>query len=191
MIENKFEEAWKSFCEYYKNSRKAFEDFDKRSEFHGPHFREESDIVFHLARFCYDSFGDGYVHLESPIYKMYFSILEQEPEPKKRRVDIEISSPESFMTKDSKRQVFAEMKWVWRGINKYRGGSYLKNMITGIENDLEKLQYLHEKGCCESAFMCIIDEEPELTQINQQRKLKWEQTYNQVKVLLQSYHGPL
>lgn len=115
---------------------------------------------------------------------MYFDSLEKDS--KRRRIDIEVSSPESFMSKNEKRQVFAEVKWVWRGIYNARS-TYLKNLLDRIEDYLEKLQYLSEKECCYHAFMCIVDEEPKLTLIDRKRIQDWEKKFNLVKVLVQSY----
>lgn len=188
MLVNQFMKVWKLFCEYYQESRGDYEYYNSpemysQSGFHGPHFREESDIVFHLARFCYNEFGDKWVHLDSPIYKMYYEKLDKT----KRFIDIEISNPKSFMIKNSKRQIAIEVKWIWHGIHKARS-SWVKDKLASIENDLQRLQYLVEMNCYEKAFMCIIDEEPEHTAINEQNKItKWEKEYSPVKVLVHTY----
>jgi len=190
MLEHRFKKAWESFCDYYQKSRKDYEYYNSpemyaQSGFHGPHFREERDVVFHLARFCYNEFGDKWVHLDSPIYKMYFDKLDS----RKRYVDIDISSPDSFMIKNVKRQIFVEVKWIWQGIYKARS-SWLKSILEEVETDLAKLQHLSNIGCCGHAFMCIIDEEPERTQIEKQNKiLLWQKKYSPVKLLIQSYRG--
>ena len=184
----RFLKAWKRFCDYYQKSRKDYEYYNSEemyaeSGFHGPHFREERDIVFHLGRFCYDEFGDRWIHLESPIYKMYFEKLSS----KKRFVDIEISDPHSFMIENARRGVFVEVKWIWQGIHKARS-SWVRDKIVSIEKDLAKLQHLLKEGCCEHAFMCIVDEEPNHTNIEKHnRVVEWEKRYVPVKVLISSY----
>jgi len=189
LMEIRVRNAWESFCNYYDKSREDF--FDTPDSFHGPHFREESDIVFDLARSFYNEFGDKWVHLESPVYGMYFEQLEEDKtsrgHAKRRKIDIEISSPESFMNKNAGREVFVEVKWVWRGINKPIGGTYLNNMVKRIEKDLEKLQYLIKKNCCKHAYLCIVDEEPDLTNIAKQKRQEWETKFLPVKILVKSY----
>ncbi len=188
MLNIQFRKAWDLFCNYYQDSRKDYERYNSpsmkmKSDFHGPHFREERDVVFHLARFCYKEFGDQWVHLDSPVYNMYFEKLDT----KKRFVDIDISNPVSFMTKNAKRQISIEVKWIWQGIHKARS-SYIKNILEAIEKDLARLHYLWAMGCFENAFICIIDEEPKYTLIEKQGKAKkWAKKFSPVEVLVQTY----
>jgi len=184
MSRKRFIKVWELFCDYYQMTRNDYEYYDKRSKFHGPHFREERDVVFHLARFCYKVFGDAWVHLDSPVYKMYFDKLNST----KRYVDIDISDPDSFMTKNAQRGIFVEVKWIWQGMYKARA-SWLKEILDGIEKDLQKLKQFCDMGCCEHSFMCIVDEEPEHTKIEMQNKVThWKRKYSPVKVLIYSYY---
>jgi len=192
--------VWERFCDYYQKSRKDYEYYNspkmyEQSGFLGPHFRMERDIVFHLARFCYNEFGDKWVHLESPIYKFYLDILDFhelaiELGQKKMRVniDIEISDSRSFMIKNAKRGIFIEVKFIWQGCDKVPYGK-VKDKISAIEKDLKKLRYLLKKRACEHAFMCIIDEEPSRSEIEKRNKRTWEKDYFPVKVLVYSYYG--
>ncbi|MEM2728641.1 MAG: hypothetical protein QXF59_06180 [Candidatus Bathyarchaeia archaeon] len=181
-MEKKFIAAWNAFCEYYQGKRRLEETLKQKlqSNLVGPYFREEADLVFHFARFLLDVFGDGMVHLNSPITKFYFSNYTG----KKAYVDIDISDPKIFMTKNVSRQIFAEFKWIWRGIKKARS-TYFTDIMANIEKDLEKLKCLKNLGICQKAFMCIVDEEPQLSQI-QNKKQCWEKKYS-VKVLLCTY----
>lgn len=155
-----------------------------QDSFHGPHFREESDIVFHLARFCHDKFGDKWVHLESPMYNMYFDRLDST----KRFIDIDISKPDLFMTKNAQRGILVEVKWIWQGCYEARSTN-IRDKLNSIEKDLKKLHHLSKMGCCENVFMCVIDEEPDRTKI-EDRISQWEKKYYPVKALVHSYRKP-
>ncbi|MEM3828806.1 MAG: hypothetical protein QXP36_06295 [Conexivisphaerales archaeon] len=190
MLEKKFITAWNAFCEYYQQKRRLEDILRQRlkSDLVGPYFRMEADLVFHFARSLLYVFGDGMVHLNSPITSFSFSNYTEEKAGKKAGrkayIDIDISDPEIFMTKNVPRQIFAEFKWIWKGIKKVRG-TYFTDMMANIVKDLEKLKLLKDLKICQKAFMCIVDEEPQHSQI-QNKKQDWEKNYP-VKVLVCTY----
>lgn len=80
-------------------------------ELWGGFFREESDIVFHLARLCGESFGLGYIHLNSPISTFYFKnypSLKEKEMRKRQFVDIDITDPNTFSKKNAKHGIFVK-----------------------------------------------------------------------------------
>jgi len=147
------------------------------------YFREESDIVFHLARFCSEEFGVGYVHLDSPISTFYFSNYPSLKEKEKRikRQFIDITDPNTFSKKDAKHGIFVEVKWIYKDIVKAGGKRPLEIRMNGIEKDLERLEENLKNGRCENAFMTIIDDEG---RIDNKRVTEWKEKYPDVQILL-------
>jgi hypothetical protein len=162
------------FCDFYK--KYGCKGMD---ELWGGYFREERDIVFHLARFCAEEFGVGYVHLDSPMHNIYFSNF---PKGKRQHIDIDLTDPNTFSTKNSRHGIFVEVKWIYKDILKQPyGGGRLKKRLNGIEKDLEKLNENLKNGRCENAFMVIVDDEGK---VDNKRIAEWKRKYPDVQILL-------
>ncbi|MEM4713354.1 MAG: hypothetical protein QXQ61_02255 [Candidatus Bathyarchaeia archaeon] len=174
-----FEKVWNEFCDFYrKHGGKGI------NELWGGYFREESDIVFHLARLCTNKFGLGYVHIDSPVDTMFFSNFPSAEEKQKRRyhIDLDITDPQAFASKDKKHGIFIEVKWIYKDIKQQPyGGARLKRRVNGIEKDLEKLNHNLKNGRCENAFMCIVDDEKI---IKEEELSNWKTKYPNVNILL-------
>jgi len=154
-------------------------------ELWGGYFREESDIVFHLARLCAETFGLGYIHLNSPISTFYFSnypsLKEREKKAKRQYIDIDITNPNTFSRKNAKHGIFVEVKWIYKDIVKAGGKRPLEIRMNGIEKDLEKLEENLKNGRCENAFMVIVDDEG---RIDNKRVAEWKEKHPDVQILL-------
>jgi hypothetical protein len=170
----RFKKVWNKFCDFYK--KYGCKGMDK---LWGGYFREESDIVFHLARFCAQEFGEGYVHLNSPIHKIYFNNF---PGKRRQHIDIDLTDPNTFSTKNAKHGIFVEVKWIYKDfLRQPYGGERLKRMLISIEKDLEKLDENLKNGRCENAFMVIVDDEG---RVDNKRIADWKKKYPSVQILL-------
>jgi len=154
------------------------------NELWGGYFREESDIVFHLARFSTSEFGVGFVHLDSPIHSIYFSNFPSPSEKKRKRehIDIDITDPDKFCKKDVTHGIFAEVKWIYKDIKKQPyGKARLEIRLSGIEKDLQRLSENLKNKRCENAFMCVVDDEK---MISDSKVSEWKQRYPGVNIAL-------
>ena len=112
--------------------------------------------MFHLAGFCLEELGLGFVHLNSPITGFWFENFKG----KKHYIDIDITDPETFVSRNTPHGIFVEVKWIYKDITKVpRGRLFLRRRIEGIEKDCMKLQGHVENNRCKIAYMCIIDDE--------------------------------
>lgn len=167
---DKFIEAWNEFRNFYlKFGGKG------KDENWGSYFREEADIVFHIARICTEKFGLGHVHLENPITQYWF----QSYKGKKKHVDLDITPPKVFEKRDVPHEIFAEVKWIFKDIKKLPYGGNLKDKIRSIEKDLQKLDQCLREGVCKNAFMCIVDDE----KATEKELENWRIKYPSVKIL--------
>jgi len=176
-MSTEFISVWKKFCEFYEKYG-AYKYGIKN--LWGPYFREERDVVFHLARFCLEEFGLGYVHLDSPISHYYFDNYPEKDRTK--YVDIDITDPKSFTTKNARHGIFVEVKWIYKDIFRLQK-HFLDRRLKGIEDDLNKLYDQLKNNRCEHGFLCIIDEEPKSSGIDV-NKVEWERRYSPVQILL-------
>lgn len=168
----RFVKVWNKFCKFYlKYGCKGMD------ELWGGYFREESDIVFHLARICTEEFGIGYVHLNSPVHNLYFSNF---PKKKKQHIDIDITRPDLFSKPNVTHGIFVEVKWIYKDFLKQPfGRGRLNQIVESIEKDLQKLDDNLKNGRCEHAFMCIVDDEGKASQVS-----IWKRKYPSVNILL-------
>ncbi|MGD0496774.1 MAG: hypothetical protein ABSB28_12190 [Candidatus Bathyarchaeia archaeon] len=173
-----FESAWKGFCEFY-SVHEAFKYGIEKCW--GPYFREERDIVFHLARFCLKRFGQGYVHLDSPISHYFFNNYAESD--RTIFIDIDITDPEAFIRRGTMHGIFVEVKWFYKDISMMQS-LFVTRRKKGVLKDLRKLSEQINNKRCRYGFLCIIDEEPQHSGIDNQKKLDWEREYSPVQVWL-------
>ena len=169
----KFDRAWKKFCEFYEkygsHKEKGYVQKEHAS-YMGKYFWSEQDVVLHLSRFLEEEFGVGWIHNELSVSKHTFKNFEKEKESK-GEIDIVISNPEKYGGNwRESHEVFIEVKQITKGMI----FNDAKKKIEGAKEDFEKLSRQCRNDRCHHAFVCIVDDDPENSQIDKNIINKWK-----------------
>jgi hypothetical protein len=132
-------------------------------------FYNESDLVYHLAEICTQNFSPDWVHINTPISRMFFA---NKPRGRTGRyyIDIDIINPQKYANGAQLRQtthdIFVEVKWISLEIwSLGMQNKEIQRKIEGIRRDHNKLKNQVASGRCDLGFVCVVDDMPKKTKL--------------------------